>query len=308
MHGIYNGADSGADIGLSIDTVFALAPFPVHAATVDDLGSAIESGYWTSYIQYSGVFYANSTAKALVAARVLRRPGNDFGGHSLRRKLMSMVAPSGRVRDTDWKTATDYSNTLGQALAVIGLARSGGAPQRAVDFLAGQQCRSGGFALTESAHHPCARAGVRASVDATGLAVQALVAARRHGAAVPQNSILHAIRWLRSVQKRNGGFAQGGGAARPNTNSTGLAAAAFAATGRDRALRRAARFVASMQLTASTAGNAAADAGAIAYNASAFNAAVAGGVTVQTRDQFRRATAQAMLALTGRHLDVLHRR
>jgi len=49
--------------------------------------------------------------------------------------------------------------------------------------------------------------------------------------------------------------------------------------------------------------------GAVAYNRAAFRAAVAGGIAdPATRDQFRRATAQALLALTGHHLDVLHRR
>ncbi len=304
----------GADIGLSIDSLFQLASYRSTSSTVDDLGSAIESAYWGTYLQYGGVFYANSAAKALVAARVLRRPARSFGGHDLRRKVLSMVAPRraglerGRVRDSDWRSAKDYSNTLGQSFAVIGLARSGGVPQRVVDYLLRQQCRGGGFTITETRGKTCAQAGSHGSVDATGLALQALVAARKHGAAVPGRAIRRAAHWLVSVQHSNGGFAESGGAGRPNTNSTGYAAAGLAAVHRDRPVRRAARFVAGLQLTSATAGSASADIGAIAYDRPAFLDAVASGVTSSTRDQFRRSTAQALFALTGRHLDILHRR
>ncbi|MEJ7706337.1 MAG: hypothetical protein WKF82_03055 [Nocardioidaceae bacterium] len=77
---------------------------------------------------------------------------------------------SGRLRDrTTQQFATDYSNTLGQSLGVLGLARTGGVPQRAVGYLAKQQCRAGYLRLTEVAGETCQQSGSPADVDATAV-------------------------------------------------------------------------------------------------------------------------------------------
>ena len=119
--------------------------------------------------------------------------------------------------------------------------------------------------------------------------------------------VADAVAWLRSVQKKSGGFAAGAGKGFANANSTGYAAAGLAAVGRTAAVRRAAHFVARLQLTQRRAGAAGADLGAIAFDRAALEAARQDGVTDATRDQFRRATSQGVLALVGKHLAGLRR-
>ena len=86
------------DWGLTIDAAFAMAATHDPGSKLDQVSDGIEAHYWSDYIQYGGVFYANSAAKALTAARVLRRPARDFAGHNLRAKVLSMVAGCRRGR------------------------------------------------------------------------------------------------------------------------------------------------------------------------------------------------------------------
>jgi hypothetical protein len=195
---------------------------------------------------------------------------------------------------------------IGQSYAVIGLARSGGVPDAAVRYLLKERCRSGYFRLKESGNSTCGRKSP-ADVDATALALQALIAARGHGAHVRARVIHGTADWLAAAQHRNGSFGGGASTAAPNTNSTGLAANALSAAGRHRARLAAAQWVAHLQITRKRAhhGPVRTDLGAIAYRPAGLKRALSGGIGRRQRDQFRRATPQAYFALAPAPLNSL---
>jgi hypothetical protein len=297
-------ASGFVDWGLTIDSAFAIAADGTQPRRLRHVASAIERNYFAHYAVYRGDKSAGAMSKSLLAAKVLGRSVKRFGGHNVRAQVLHLVAgpragfESGRVRDT---SATDYSNTLSQAYAVLGLARTGGVPQRAVTYLQKQQCSRGYFRTFETAGKSCNRAAGTADADATSLAIQALVAARRSGAPIAHNAVRRAARWLVSKQRANGGFGGGGVTSAENANSTGLAAQALVATHHLSARAKAAAYVARLQITRARAGRGPGrrDIGAIAYNRSALRAALGAGVTGNTRDQFRRSTAQGIYAFVS---------
>ncbi len=299
---IHNAEFDFDDWGLTVDTAMMLASDGTQRDRIRRVTKAIENNYFDSYVTFRRDKFAGPMAKTLLAAKVLDQPVRNFGGRNLRRQLLSLVAPRrsgfefGRLRD---RSEFDFSNTFTQAYGVLGLARTGGVRQSVVDYLKRQQCRAGFFRLEETAGRNCNQAEGRPDIDATALAVQALVAARRADADVSRRPIKAAARWLLTVQRRNGSF--GGGVSTPgaNSNSTGLAAQALALTDHPRARRKAADWVASVQITRRTAddGPAARDIGAIAYNKAALRDALGTGIQPHERDQFRRATPMAFYAL-----------
>jgi Prenyltransferase and squalene oxidase repeat len=288
---VNSGGGTYPDQGLTIDAVFAFA------ATDEADAYAARATAWlakpeilTGYLG-DGVneAYAGAHAKLLLAAQIRGVDPTSFSGVNLPDRLRALQAPSGRFSDRS--TFGDFSNAFSQSMAVLALDRTpAGAPAAAVDFLAGSQCPDGGFPLNFG------QATCTSDVDSTALAVQALLATEQAEAAD------RGVAWLIGVQRADGSF--GGLAPRtsgptdePNSNSTGLAAQALTAAGKDTAASRAVDFVVSLQLTADNGGLAAGEAGAIAYNRSAFDAAVASGIQEPTRDQWRRTTAQAVLGL-----------
>jgi hypothetical protein len=301
-HGrVHNGQFDFDDWGLTIDTAFALAATGGHRKTLRSMTTAIRRHYFDEYATFSGDKFAGPMAKSLLAAEVLGKNPRKFGGHNLRRQVLSLVTPgaagfeAGRVSDTG---ANDFSNTFAQAYAVIGLARSGKVPGRVVAYLLKQQCADGYFRLSEVAGETCDQSGSAPDVDATALAVQALQAAVKRGAAHARASDLRAaVAWLAQAQRKNGSFSGGTTTRGPNTNSTGLAAQALAIGHRTHAVRQAAGYVADLQLTRKRADGAAArDLGAIAYNRAGLRNALKNGIQKVERDQFRRASAQAIFA------------
>ena len=300
----------GDDWGLTIDSAFAIAADGTQPLRLRRVTTAIANNYYAHYAVYLGDKYAGPMAKSLVAAKILGRPVRHFGGHNVRKQVLQLVAPAGagyeagRVRDTG---STDYTNTVSQSYAVLGLARTGGVPQRAVNYLIKQQCAKGYFRTFETAGRTCDASASSADVDATAFAVQALVAARRSGAAISDRGIVRAARWLISRQQRSGGFGGGSATRAANANSTGLASLALAATHHPKLRLMAARYVATLQITRPRAGSGPArrDLGAIAYNKVALSSALLDGVTQTTRDQFRRATAQGIFAFVPKPLSSL---
>ncbi len=298
------------DWGLTIDSAFAIAADGTQPRLLRHLTRAIENNYYDHYATFKGDVFAGAMAKSLVAAKILGRRARHFGGHNVRHRVLSLVAPAragfeaGRLRDTG---ATDFTNTISQAYGVLGLARTGGVRHSAVTYLLKQQCAQGYFRTFETVGETCDRSSSRADVDATAIAIQALVAARRSGARVTRAAIPDAARWLLSKQRASGGFGGGPATRAVNTNSTGLAVQALVATHHSGVRSRAARYVASQQITRARAdrGRARRDIGAIAYNAAGLAAALRDGVTSTTRDQFRRSTAQAIYALVPRPLSTL---
>jgi hypothetical protein len=298
------------DWGLTIDSAFAIAADGTQPLRLRRVTRAIRNNYFAHYAVYQGDVSAGAMSKALVAARVLGQRPRSFGGHNVRRQVLRLVAPvragfeSGRVRDTG---TTDYSNTFSQSYAVLGLARTGGVPRPAVNYLLKQQCAKGYFRTFETAGKTCDTSSSGSDVDATSMALQALVAARASGTHGLHRAIARAGRWLVSRQHRSGGFGGGAATRAVNTNSTGLAVQALSAIGNRSVRARAVRYVAAMQITRARAGHGPArrSVGAIAYNAAGLKAALRDGVTVSTRDQFRRSTAEAIYAFVPKPLTML---
>ena len=309
---IHNGEFDFDDWGLTIDTAFALANTGNRPAALREATRAIRRNYYDAYVTAFG-FSAGAAAKALLVARVLGKNPQSFGNRNVRALVLGTIAPKragferGRLRD---RGGDDFSNTIVQAYGVIALARTGQVPQTAVSYLLKQQCGRGFFRLNEEVGRPCGPSGHSPDLDSTALAIQALIAARRSGAAVPRDSVPEAGRWLASVQRRNGSFGGGVSTAGSNTNSTGLAALALVATNRDRAQHAAAEYVARLQLTSKRVAGTPArrDLGAIAYNRAGLTDAVRNGIQLAERDQFRRATAQAIFALRPIPFTTLHAR
>ena len=300
---IHNGQFDFDDWGLTVDTGLMLAADGTHPAQLTRLTRAVRNHY-TDYTGTGATKYAGAVAKTLVFVKVTRHNSRTFGGVDVRAQLMNRIAKSGRLSD---KGAADSSNAISQSYGVIGLSRTGGVPQRVVDYLLKQRCAAGYFRLQEVPRTTCRRSTDAPDVDATALAVQALLSARRHGATVPRKAITGTAAWLVSAQRRNGSFGGGSSTGKSNSNSTGLAANALAATGHRAARMRAADWVAKLQITRAKAsgGPARTDIGAVAYRPPALRKALENGIGVKKRDQFRRATPQAYFALAPAPLNDL---
>ncbi|PRY39031.1 prenyltransferase/squalene oxidase repeat-containing protein [Umezawaea tangerina] len=299
---------AGPDWGLTVDGLFALSATRADQDALSAVTKAV-AAHVRSYNSYDDfgtpdVRIAGATAKLLVAAVATGSDPAKFGGYDLRRETLDLVAAdgdnAGRVRDKG--IPEDSSNTFAQSLAVVGLARTGGVPQNVVDFLLRQQCAAGGFRLSPDQFGTPAPTCDQATnpvldPDSTGMAVQALLAADAAGATGAKAAAAKGAAWLAKTQRADGSFGGSGPTDPSNTNSTGLAGQALAAAGLTTDADEAAAYLAEHQLTADNAGEAAAEVGAIAYNDDAFAEAVAGGIPEFSRDQWRRATAQAVLGL-----------
>lgn len=293
------GSDSFPDPGLTIDAILAAqaggrGDEPAVATAV----AAVDAGtfdYVNQFSLYPEDRAANATAKALLLQQVL---GADLGDAvDLEGDLRSLLATTGeevgRFKDTDLQGYGDYSNGIGQALALLALDRTtDGVPSEAVDFLLDQQCSDGSFRLYylgyvtsydpfETVADPVCADPAEGDLDATALAVQALLA----GPVTPATdaAVTAAVAHLLGAQEDSGGFA---GTGAVNANTTGLAGQALRAAGEVAAADAAAAFLAGLQVVACP------DFGALAYDAVGF----AAGVDAD-RDQWIRATAQGVLGL-----------
>lgn len=292
---------SGFDLwGQTVDTAFALAAAE-RTRPLARITRTLERDH-AAYIGSGGERYSGALGKLLLAAKVLRQNPRDFGGTNLRVATLHRLTPASegfeRGRAVDKSQWGDFSNSLGQSFVVLGLARTGGVPQDAVNYLRKQQCSDGYFREKMTRGKSCDDSNAKKpSIDATALAVHALISASQHGANVPQRSIDKASRWLADKQRANGSI--GPKAFGPNTNSAGLAGSAFWITGRKAAANKASLWVSRMQLTKALVGDGEGrrDIGAIAYNKASRDAAVKDGITKVTRDEFKIATPQAMLTL-----------
>ncbi len=302
------GPGGGTDWGLTLDAVFALHAVGVgeqsSAAIMRTLEQEADSFLGPALYDDPDVRIAGSVAKMLTASAVTGADPASFAGYDLRAETLALIqGPDGDQpgRLSDEGTGLDSSNSFGQSLAVIGLARTGGVPEPAVDFLLTEQCRPGWFRVFNGDGSACGQGSSRPDTDATAVAVQALMAARESGVRGLDPPITRALDFLERVQRADGSF--GGGASTPgaNTNTTGLASQALLAGGHTQAARQARRWIVSMQLTpAEVADTAVAgEHGAIAYDAAGRSKGVRQGITPAARDQWRRATSQALLGLGG---------
>ncbi|MFG3644745.1 prenyltransferase/squalene oxidase repeat-containing protein [Micromonospora sp. NPDC047762] len=257
------------DQGLTLDAVFAFAAAKVADTTAANAVSWLaQPAVLTGYIGDGTEAYAGATAKLSLGAQVRGLDPAAFGGVDLLTRLGGLLTPSGRYSDRS--AFGDYSNTFTQSFAVLASDRAGGAPPAAVTFLAASRCADGGFPLLFG------QATCVSDVDATAIAVQALLAADRPLVAAS------AAQWLVSVQGGDGSFSANGV---PNANSTGLAAQALAVAGRPLPWLRARQFLIGLQVACTGPST---ERGAIAYTSGGFDATTA-----------VRATAQAVPGLAG---------
>ncbi len=291
------------DVGLTLDALLALAAdgrsSTPAAARVTEVVEANTTNYVSWAPDHPGVTVVGSMAKVLLAAAIQDADVHDFAGWDLQAEVRSMMQTTGpdtgRFSDHDTELDTDASNGFSQPLAVLALARTDdGVPDRAVEYLLAQQCPNGGFRISYVAGSSCTT-NQDADNDATAMAIQALLAVER--TPVVTAAISTSAAWLLARQDRvTGGFRGSGSATGLNTNSTGLAAQALHAIGQNGAATKAAAWISTLQPKLSTAGGATADLGAIAYDMGAFDSATASGLAGNQRDQWRRATTQALLA------------
>jgi hypothetical protein len=290
--------------GLTADAVLAL----VAAGRADDAAAAAATdglvanaaAYTTWAPTMPEVRVAGATAKVVLTLRSMSRPavadGVDLEAE-LRALMMTSGAQRGRFSDRVPDPTWDSSNGFGQALGVLALAMTpNGVPAAATDFLVAQQCPSGGFRLTYSGTPGC-ESDAAADSDATAFSLQALMAAP--GNEETDVAIRAGMQWLADRQLADGSFGGSGPTAGPNANSTGVIGQTLRSAGQVEPADRAARWIVEQnQLAVDAVGTPATpDIGAIAYNPAARAAALAGGISTQAADQWRRASVQAVLAL-----------
>lgn len=271
------GEDTFDDLGLTIDAVLALES----TKTAD-----AQAGRSTQYVldhagSYTGTsygdLYVGAAGKLLVLTASRDLPGT-VGGTDYVAALQAQEQSSGRY--TDKSGYGDYSNTLGQSFALIGLKRHGVNPSTAaVDFLLSRQCDDGGFALEGDG--ACV-----SDPDATSVAVQALSTVGGQDAAIQD-----AADYLEGRQGTDGGLGGGATTEGENSNSTGLGAVALRLAGRDDALTAARGYLDSVRLGCATPKVT----GGLAYTVAEHDAATA--ATTPT-DRINRSTAQGLLGST----------
>jgi hypothetical protein len=250
-------------------TVFDGVTYPAQGETIDALlafaATKTANGYgaaaakWLegssvlyNYIGEGTESYAGATAKTVLAAEVRGINPAKFGPVNLIARLDKLLAKSGRY--SDHSKYGDFSNAFSQSLAIIALARHGGAPAKAVRFLIATECKNGGYPL-DFGQKTCV-----SDPDSTAMAAQALLAVGQRAAAD------RGLWWLTHVEKSNGGIVATGGTT-PNANSTGLAGEAFAAAGWFVPAKRAATFLRSLQRGCAAP---AAQRGALDYDSTGF--------------------------------------
>jgi hypothetical protein len=297
-----------ADAGLTADAVLALDAAGTGQTEAARATTWLEDNQ-ASYTGGGGAeAYAGATAKLLNVAGAQGVDPTDFGGVDLVDVLLGLEQPTGQFKD---RTAySDYSNTIGQSLAITGLVGAGLQPadtDKAVDFLLAQQCSDGGFRISFGTS-PCV-----SDNDATSYAVQALVAAELLAApsanakakakaavapaAAPATidaAIAAALAYLKTQVGSDGGVKGGSGAPSANANSTGLVAQALAAVGEDPSATSAWLTAHSYDCAQPTALR-----GGFAYDDAALAATVKAGAKATVSDQDVRASTQALLGLAG---------
>lgn len=294
-----------ADWGLTADAVLALAA----GGRTDEPPTATAIGqlrdHVASYVTwddlgptYSGVRLAGPLGKLLLAAVATGNDPNAFGGWDLEAETRSTMqttgAQAGRFSDIN-PYSTDTSNGFGQALVMLGLSyTAGGVPTQAVTFLLAQQCPSGGFRLFYATGTGCTD-DASADSDTTALALQALLSV--DPTPDTATAVDDAVTWLASRQLPDGAWGGTGPTAAANSNSTGIITQALRAAGRTDLAELGAAWIAGVQISPEVTGPASTDGGAIAYNPATHTAALASGIPPFQRDQWRRATTQAVLGL-----------
>ncbi|MGI5502575.1 peptidase [Lentzea sp. CA-135723] len=253
------------DQGLTIDAIFAFAA----ARTADDYSDRAIA--WLAKPEISSGYLgadgeSYAGAHAKLAVAARVKGKNPRAFGGIDLIAGLKALQAPSGRFSDRSAFGDFSNAFTQSYALVALGRDA----KGAGYLAASQCADGGFPVTFETS-PCV-----SDVDATAIAVQALRAQGKPAG--------RAVTWLTSKQQADGGFPSAAGVS--NANSTGLVAQVVHGS----AQLKARRYLKSVQVGCSDATNK----GAIAFDASGFDPANA-----------PRATAQAVLGLTGANLTTL---
>jgi hypothetical protein len=118
------------------------------------------------------------------------------------------------------------------------------------------------------------------------------------GAPGGSNAAGRAISWLVARQDASGAFGGAGPTVALNANTTAIVGRVLRIAGQTGAADKAGAWLLSLQLTEANVGTgpAAPDIGVISYDVASRDASIANGVPAESRDQFRRATSQGVLA------------
>jgi hypothetical protein len=291
-----------ADWGLTIDAIYALVGAGVGKDVVDASVALIVSDEFT-FLDFQHEENMGAFAKTALALQIA---GEEpiVKGQDLVDLMRSKITAEGKVGA--------YSNHFGQSLSVLSLARTDeGVPQDVVDYTVGYQCTDpehvnfGGFGFTHGSNACGSVDG-----DAVGMIGSALLAVRDD---VDPQVFADAVTWMQNRQVADGSFpAQWSGAG--NTNSAGMVAQFARELGTPAALtiaQRAEQYLTSLEVgctqpyafgagsTETGGGFITSWRGAIAYDSAAFAAGAASGIRDNQQDQWRRASAQAILGLEG---------
>jgi hypothetical protein len=295
------------DIGLTVDVLLGYQELKVRPALRNRILDAVEPQVG-SYVGTGQESYAAQLGKLLTVVQQGGVRPAQYGTGKYLKRLKDRIRVKGKQagRAVDRSEYGNFTKTIGQSYVVqaFALAGRGKYLRPTTRFLLKQQCAAGFFREgVVSSDFTCqsgrGKGQSAPSVDATAIAVMGLVAARRAGVKGLGDDIRDARNWLGKKQRPSGAFVGNGVA---NTNTTGLATWVLADS-KTKAHRRAAlkgaRWIRGLQVTAAGAEGTplAGDAGAVPYDRAALRAGRADGIVVETADQWRRASAQAMVAL-----------
>jgi hypothetical protein len=307
-----------SDVGTTIWAARALEIEGGHAAAVSSIVTAVgqnlsgPSGYMDADECYPVSdtctvhgYYATPAANALVFAEAEHQNVSSYNGvdvlGALKNRMITTGPSTGRIADDS--SYGDYANTIGQALAALGLTQAGDvSAQSALDFLLQQQCSAGYFRLNfttdksatdQSCDGGSASGASPADPDATAAVLLQLNQIANPSTAV-ENAIGSAKTWLLHQQHADGSFNGGTSTNVPNANTTGLAGWALGELGNTEAARKAAVWVRQHQVQPLTACPTKLDAekGAIAYDDATMAAGRKNGIG-SSQYQWRLASAQA---------------
>lgn len=272
------------DYGLTIDAILGLDSADVGQDAAATATAQVETNLGSYVGTAFGELYAGAVAKSLLLAVTQGQDPTSFGGLDLIALLKGREQADGRYTDdSQWG---DFSNVLGQSIALIALSRAEGTySTKALDFLLAQQCADGGFRLNHGAD-PCV-----SDPDATAFATQALLLLHR---GTPETT--KALDYLEALVGADGGVGGGTSTTAPNANSTGLVAQVLLEGGRTSAAARARGFLLSLQYGCTLPE---ALRGGIAYDATQFATQTKAGSGATVSDTDRRSTTQAIYGLSG---------
>ncbi len=309
--------DTGPDFGLTIDTGMALSTVVDKGDVNAMITKALEARIGDYVGDGTKESYAGPLAKAAAYAKVAKQNPTNYGGVNLIARLEERTAnvPADPVAEPqaaafagrifDKSEFGNYANVVGQSYAVRALSQARSTEAAAArDFLLKQQCASGYFrASFEKADVPnqsCTEGapGSEADPDVTALAVINLVESDDKTPAV-QAALEKAGTWLVDRQRGSGAFRAAAPISKINTNSTAIGGFALGLLDQRDASLKAALWVRKNQpvdkykcRTALTK-----DTGAVAYRRDRVKLSATTGIPASARDEWRRATAQAVLGL-----------